>query len=457
MNENSQTIFELAEQKKFLALKPILMQMEPYDIAEALWDMPDKESLVIFRLLPKELAAETFVEFDNDRQQAWISAFSDKELKAVLDELFVDDTVDIIEEMPANIVKRILKQSDTETRKQINEILKYPDDSAGSLMTTEYVSLKKDMTVLEAFNRIKKLGIDSETIYTCYVTDAQRKLIGYVTIRMLLLSDMDKKIADVMDENCVYVNTLDDKEDVAKKFSNYNFVAMPVVDQEQRLVGIITVDDAMDVMEEEVTEDIHLMGAVAPMEDSYLKTSVVKHWSKRIVWLILLMVSGVLTGLIITRYENVFAALPLVVSFIPRLMGTGGNCGAQSSALIIRGLALDEIEPRDILKVMLKELGIGSLAGVTLAIANIPIVWIMYGKDLPVMQVWYLCLAFGVTLFIVVVMAKLLGSALPILAKKIKLDPALMSSPVISLIVDVLSVLIYFVIISLIVLPVLPV
>ncbi len=457
MNENSQKILELAEQKKFLALKPILMQMEPYDIAEALWDMPDKESLVIFRLLPKELAAETFVEFDNDRQQAWISAFSDKELKAVLDELFVDDTVDIIEEMPANIVKRILKQSDTETRKQINEILKYPDDSAGSLMTTEYVSLKKDMTVMEAFNRIKKLGIDSETIYTCYVTDAQRKLIGYVTIRMLLLSDMDKKIEEVMDENCVYVNTLDDKEDVAKKFSNYNFVAMPVLDQEQRLVGIITVDDAMDVMEEEVTEDIHLMGAVAPMEDSYLKTTVVKHWSKRIVWLILLMVSGVLTGLIITRYENVFAALPLVVAFIPRLMGTGGNCGSQSSALIIRGLALDEIEPRDILKVLLKELGIGSLAGVTLAVANIPIVWIMYGKDLPPLQVWYLCLAFGMTLFIVVVMAKLLGSALPILAKKIKLDPALMSSPVISLIVDVLSVLIYFVVISLIVLPILPV
>ncbi|HRX13402.1 MAG TPA: magnesium transporter [Eubacteriales bacterium] len=457
MNENSQTIFELAEQKKFLALKPILMQMEPYDIAEALWDMPDKESLVIFRLLPKELAAETFVEFDNDRQQSWISAFSDKELKAVLDELFVDDTVDIIEEMPANIVKRILKQSDTETRKQINEILKYPDDSAGSLMTTEYVSLKKDMTVLEAFNRIKKLGIDSETIYTCYVTDAQRKLIGYVTIRMLLLSDMDKKIAEVMDENCVYVNTLDDKEDVAKKFSNYNFVAMPVVDQEQRLVGIITVDDAMDVMEEEVTEDIHLMGAVAPMEDSYLKTSVVKHWSKRIVWLIFLMVSGILTGLILTQYESVFVALPLVVAFIPRLTGTGGNCGSQSSALIIRGLALDEIEPRDILKVMLKELGIGSLAGVTLAIANIPIIWIMYGRDLPVMQVWYLCLAFGLTLIVVVVMANLLGSALPILAKKIKLDPALMSSPVISLIVDVLSVLIYFVIISLIVLPVLPV
>ncbi len=453
MKEISQQITDLLNQKQFLVLKTMLNQMEPYDIAAALWDIPDRESLIIFRLLPKELAAQTFVEFDNARQESWIQSFSDKELKAVFDELFVDDTVDIIEEMPANVVKRILKHADAKTRKEINEILQYPDDSAGSIMTTEFISLKKDMTVMEAFQHIREEGFESETIYTCYVTDSQKKLIGYVTIRMLLLSDMDKKIADVMDENCVYVKTHDDKENAARALANYDFMAIPVVDNEQRLVGIITVDDALDVLEEEATEDINLMSAVAPTTESYLKTSVFRHWSKRIVWLILLMISGILTGLVITNYESVFAALPLLVAFIPRLMDTGGDSASQSSATIIRAMALGEIETRDFFRVFAKELGIGSLAGLTLAVADIPLVWIMYGASLTTPQTWYLCLAFGLTLFFTVVLSKLLGVILPFLAKLAKIDPALVSLPIITTVVDVLSVLIYFVIVSLLVMP----
>lgn len=453
MKEISQQIVELLNQKKFLDLKTKLMQMEPFDIAAALWDIPDKESLVIFRLLPKELAAQTFIEFDNDRQESWIQSFSDKELKTVLDELFVDDTVDIIEEMPANIVKRILQHSDPQTRKQINEILKYPDDSAGSLMNTEFVSLKKDMTVAEALAHIKKKGIDSETIYTCYITDTGKQLLGFVTLRMLILSDMQAKIADIMDENCVYVNTLDGREEVARKFAHYDFIAIPVVDNENRLVGVITVDDALDVLEEEATKDIHLLGAVTPIGDTYLRTGVVKHWSKRILWLILLMISGILTGLVITRYESVFAALPLLVAFIPRLMDTGGDSASQSSATIIRALALGEIESRDFFKVFFKELRIGLMAGLTLGIANIPLVWIMYGSSLTSPQIWYLCLAFGLTLLFTVVMSKLLGVILPFLAKLVKIDPALVSLPIITTIIDVLSVLVYFVIVSWLVMP----
>lgn len=452
MNEK---IKELLDSRRFAELKPLLVEMEPVDIAIALEDVEDKDIPLVFRLLPKELAAETFVEFDSDTQEMLIQAFTDKELKAVLDELFVDDTVDIIEEMPANVVKRILQQSDVDTRKEINEILQYPDDSAGSIMTTEYVSLRKNMTVLEAFQRIKKTGIDKETVYTCYVTDPERHLVGYVSIRMLLMSEMTDTIDNIMDENCIYVETLEDKEEVAKRFAKYDFVALPVVDKEKRLVGIITVDDAMDVMEEAVTEDMQIMGAVAPIEDEYLKTPIWKHWSKRIFWLLILMISGIASGLIIQRYENMVAALPLLVAFIPRLMDTGGNCGAQSSTMVIRGLALEEVTPKDIGKVVLKELGIGSMVGVTLAIANIGVIWLMYGSSNPANVVWALCLAFGLTIMAVVLVAKVLGCSLPLLAKVCRLDPALMASPIITTLVDICAVTLYFKIVSWIVLPIL--
>ncbi len=446
-------IMQLLKEKRFTELKPALSSMQPADIAALTEGLSEEDKALLFRILPKETAAETFVELDSHTQEMLIASFTKKELKAVFDELFVDDTVDIIEEMPANVAKRIIESADEQTRKEISEILKYPADSAGSIMTTEYVNLKENMTVGEAFKRIKETGVNKETVYTCYVTDASRKLLGYVTIRSMLIAETNLKITDIMQRDAVFAMTAEDREVVAKRLVKYGFVALPVVDGEGCLVGIITADDVMEVIKEENTEDIHLMHAVAPIEEPYLKTSVFVHWRKRIVWLILLMVSGILTGLVITRYENVFAALPLVVAFIPRLMDTGGNSASQCSAMIIRGMALDEIEKKHFLKAFIKELGVGSLAGVTLAVANIPLVWIMFSANLTSLQVWYLCLAFGLTLFIVVVMSKLLGVVLPFIAKLVKIDPALISMPIITTIVDVLSVLIYFVIIQWLVIP----
>ena len=448
MERDYEKIMELVENRKYAELKNELMELHPVDIAEIFSELDHKVLPVVFRLLPKETAAETFVELDSEHQEALIKAFSDAELKNILDELFADDTVDILEEMPANVVRRMLRQSTPEMRKEINELLKYPDDSAGGLMTTEFVALKESMTVDEAFSYIKRTGIDSETIYNMYVTDAQRKLLGTVSIRQLIFAERAQKVSELMDDNVISVTTLEDKEAVANMFSKYDLTVMPVVDKENRIVGIITVDDAVDVIVEEATEDMQIMSAVAPIDQTYFETSIVKHWSKRIVWLLFLMISGIATGLIINHYESLITAMPLLVAFIPRLMDTGGNCGAQSSTMIIRGLALDEIRPKDIGKCVLKELGIASLVGLTLAIANVGIVWAMYGGSYPAALIWRLCFAFGLTLFFVVIIAKLLGCTLPILAKACKLDPAIMASPIITTLVDITSMFVYFMVIQ---------
>ena len=356
--------------------------MEPADIAELLGEIDEQRLPILFRILPKELAAETFVEMDSDEQELLINAFSERELHDVVEELFVDDAVDIIEEMPANVVKRILRHTDSEMRNSINEILRYPKDSAGSIMTTEYVSLKKDMTVSEAFDRIRRTGVDKETIYTCYVTDTDRKLIGLVTVKELLLSPYNTVINTIMEKNIISVETLDDKEEVANMFDKYDFMSLPVVDKENRLVGIVTFDDAIDVIQEENTEDIQKMGALQPIEETYLKTPVWRHAKNRIVWLLLLMLSATITGSIIENYEAAFTALPILVAFIPMLMDTGGNCGAQSSTMIIRGLALDEITPKDIMKIMFKEIRIAVVVGLILAAVNTLRIYIMYsGQD----------------------------------------------------------------------------
>lgn len=430
-------ILKLLKQRNFFELKKLLETLNPNDIASLFDDISLEDVLIVFRLLPKETAADTFVELDNDNQEYLIKAFSDEELKDVLDLLFVDDTADLVEEMPANVAKRILRHTDSDTRTMINEILKYPEDSAGSIMTTEFVSLKKDMTVLDALNKIKATGVDKETIYTCYVTDKTKKLIGLVSTKDILLSDMDKYIEDIMETNIIYTHTLADQEDVVKMFDKYDLLAIPVVDKEDRLIGIITVDDAIDVIREENTEDFEKMAAMMPSEESYFKTSAFKHAKNRIMWLLFLMLSATMTQAVITHYEAAFATVPLLVAFIPMITGTGGNCGSQSSTMIIRGLALDEIEPKDIFKAMLKEGEIGIIVGVALAVVNGIRIMIFYHDSV-------LALVLGITLVATIIMAKLMGCVLPICAKKLKLDPAIMASPLITTLVDTCSILIYF-------------
>lgn len=397
----------------------------------------DKDMIIIFRLLNKEEAAEIFAELDADLQEKLINSFSDKELKYVVDNLFMDDTVDMIEEMPSNVVKRILKNVDEKDRKIINEILNYPDDCAGSIMTTEFIDLKENMTVSQAFDKIKKIGLKKETVYNCYVLDKNRKLLGVIDIKDLLIADRDEIIKDLMDENIVTVNTLDDKEDVANVLAKYDYVALPVVDKEKRLVGIVTVDDAIDVMQDEASEDFEKMAAISPNEDGYYKTSVVSHAKNRIVWLLFLMFSSIITGAVITHYEQAFAALPILVSFIPMIMGTGGNCGSQSSTLVIRGLAVDEIKAKDFLKVWWKEIRVALIVGVIMAIVNCIRILIQY-NDLQ------LGIVVGLTLIITIAIAKSLGSMLPLICKKLKLDPAIMAAPLISTILDTCSVLVFF-------------
>lgn len=430
-------ILRLLNERRFYELKKFLETLNPNDIAPLFDEIPMEDVLIIFRLLPKETAAETFVEIDNDNQEYLIRAFSDEELKEVLDLLFVDDTADLVEEMPANVAKRVLKHTDVNTRKLINEILKYPEDSAGSIMTTEFVSLRKDMTVLEALNKIKATGVDKETIYTCYVTDKTKKLIGLVSTKDILLSDMDEMIEDIMETNFIYTHTLADREDVVKMFDKYDLLAIPVVDKEDRLIGIITVDDAIDVIREENTEDFEKMAAMMPSDESYFKTSAFTHAKNRIMWLLFLMLSATMTQAVITHYEAAFATVPLLVAFIPMITGTGGNCGSQSSTMIIRGLALDEIEPKDIFKAMLKEGEIGLLVGVSLAIVNGIRIIIFYHDTI-------LALVLGITLIGTIIMAKLMGCILPIAAKKLKLDPAIMAAPLITTLVDTCSILVYF-------------
>lgn len=432
-------IQKLIEEQKFNELREYLMTMNSADFPSLFEDLEEDKILIIYRILPKEKAASVFAELDHDLQEKLINYFTDKELKIVLDELFFDDTVDLIEEMPANVVKRILKNVKVEDRKIINELLAYPDDTAGTIMTTEFIDLKENMTVEDAFEKIRKIGLDKETVYTCYVLTVDRKVIGVIDVKQLLVAEKTEKIKDIMNTNVKTVATLTDKEDVAKMFDKYNFMAMPVVDKENRLVGIITIDDAIDVMQEENEEDFEKMAAVTPSDESYFKTSVFKHAKNRIVWLLFLMLASILTGIVITKYEEAFAALPILVAFVPLLMDTGGNCGAQTSTLVIRGFSQDEIELKDFFKVWWKEIRVALLVGIILALTNTLRVIIQYGIG----QI-KLALVVGLTLVIVTVLAKSLGCILPMLAKKLKLDPAIMASPLITTIVDTCSVLVYF-------------
>ena len=433
----------LLEEKKLAQISAVFKELYPADIAEIIEDssIPEKGLPILFRLLPKDIAAEVFVEMDGETQQALIQAFSDNELHEMLDELFVDDTVSIIEDMPANVVRRIIKNCAPEMRSQINKILEYPSDSAGSMMTPEYIFLRKDMTVEEAIDVIRRTGLDSETIYTCYVIEPDRTLIGVITVRELLLNSNNSSIADIMNTNIIYVETKTDKEDVAKLFDKYDFLAFPVVDAEKRLVGIITVDDAIDVIRDEATEDFSKMAAVMPIEESYFKASVFKHARNRILWLIILMISATITGAIITGYEETFSAIPLLIACLPMLMDTGGNCGSQTSTMIIRGMAVDEMKPRDFLKVWWKEIRIALIVGIALAAVNFLRVLLLYHSSANKIQ---LAITTSSALMFTVCLAQSLGCMLPMLAKACKLDPAIMASPLITTIVDALSVTVFF-------------
>ncbi len=434
----TETIRTLIQEKKYSVVKEVLTTLRPVDIAYLFEEMAEDRIPILFRLLPKETAADAFVEMDEEMQELLIRDFSDTELKEIVDELYIDDAVDIIEEMPANVVKRILKQADPDTRKLINELLKYPDDSAGSIMTTEYVSLRPNMTVEEAIKRIRRTGVDKETIYTCYVTLDNRTLIGLLSIKALLLANEDDRIFDIMESNVIAVHTLDDQENVAQKFDKYGFMALPVVDNEGRLVGIVTVDDAIDVIQEEATEDIEKMAAIMPSDKPYLKTGVFEIYLKRIPWLLVLMISATFTQMIIHSFESALASQIALSAFIPMLMGTGGNSGSQSSVTIIRGLSLKEIEFRDTLNVLFKEIRISVLCGLTLAIANFLKLIFFDGISFEI------ALTVCITLIIVVVCAKITGCILPMLAQKIGFDPAIMANPLITTVVDVMSLLVYF-------------
>ncbi len=440
------TLLQMLEEKKYATLRDILVTMNPSDIAALFGELEEKQIPLMFRLLPKEQAAETFVEMEPDAQELLIKSFSDNELKEIVDELYVDDAADLVEEMPANVVKRILKQADPEMRSRINQILRYPDNSAGSIMTTEYVSLRPAMTVEEAILRIRRQGVDKETIYTCYVTEG-RKLIGLVTVKDLLLAQDDETpIQDIMLTNLISVNTHTDQEEVARMFSKYNFLALPVVDKEDRMLGIVTFDDAMDVMEDEATEDMEIMSGMLPSEKTYLKSGVFELFKNRIPWLMLLMVSATFTGLIITAFEDALAAQVALTAFIPMLMGTGGNSGSQSSVTVIRSLSLGELKFKDIGIVLWKEVRTAVLCGIALAVVCFAKIWLvdrmlLGNEDITIWVNLVVCLALAVT----VIIAKVVGGLLPLGAKALKLDPAVMASPFISTIVDALSLLVYFV------------
>ncbi len=431
------TLLRLAEEKKYSVLKEILITINPSDIAALLESMPEHIA-VLFRLLPKALAADTFVEMDSDSQELLIRGFSDFELRSVIEELAVDDAADLIDEMPANVVRRILKQADSETRKAINEILQYPDDSAGSIMTMEFVTLRPDMTVTDAIERIRNTGVDSETINTCYVIDAGRHLLGAVSIRTIILAQSGELISDIMNGNPISVYTTEDKEDTAGKLAKYNFTVLPVVDRENRMVGIVTVDDAIDVITAEATEDIEKMAAITPSDRPYLKMSAFEIWKSRIPWLLLLMISATFTGMIITRFEGALAAYVALTAYIPMLMDTGGNSGSQASVTIIRGLSLNELTFSDIFKIVWKEFRVSILCGLTLAVCNFAKLMLFDHVSFAVAAV--VC----ITLASTVVVAKLVGCTMPLFAKKIGFDPAVMASPFITTIVDALSLLLYF-------------
>ena len=439
MEENvKEVLFDLVSRKQFRQLKDELCEMNEFDIASFLEELDSEKQIIIFRMLPKELASDVFACLEVETQEHIINSITDKELAYIIEELYVDDAVDMLEELPATIVKRVLQNAAPSTRLQINEFLKYPENSAGSIMTAEYIGLKKNMTVQEAFAYIRKHGYDKETIYTCYVMDAKRMLEGVVTVKDLLMNDYEVKIEDIMDTNVIKAVTTDDKEEIADLFNKYDLLSLPVVDHENRLVGIVTIDDAVDVMEEEATEDFEKMAAMLPSEKPYLKTSVVELAKNRITWLLVLMLSSMLTGGILTKYEKAFEVMPLLVSFVPMLTDTGGNAGSQSSTMIIRGMTIGEIASSDILKVVWKETRVSFIVGLILGLVNFIRLIIQYpGQPLVALTV-------VLALFATVFVAKVIGGILPILAKRLKLDPAIMAAPLITTIVDAVSLVIYF-------------
>ena len=437
MEERIAEIKEMLNKKEFPKLKEYLKDINSVDISSLFDELKGEEIILIYRLLEKEKAAEVFTELDSDIQEKLIKVLTDKELKDVVDELYFDDAVDIIEEMPSNVVKRILKHIDPEDRQIINKLLQYPEDSAGSMMTTEFIDLKENMTVEEALAKIKKIGVDSETVYNCYVLTATRKIIGVITLEKLLLSNLDTKIADIMEQSIIKISTLEDQEKVAQMFDKYDEYALPVVDKEDRLVGIITVDDALAVLKEEQEEDFEKMAAVLPSEDPYLKTSVFQHIKNRIGWLLILMLSATITGTILAKYEKAFEAVPLLVSFIPMIMGTAGNSGQQASTIIIRGMATNEIGLKDWLKVLWKEVRVGTLVGLALLIVNSVRIYLQY-HDIK------LALVLGLTLIFTVIVSKSIGCLLPMLVKKIKQDPAVVAAPLITTVIDLCAIVIYF-------------
>lgn len=438
MTEQLRRLEGLLEERKFSEAGAMVKDMNPADAAVFLDELQEQKMPLMFRLLPKELAADTFAYMSSESQEVLVRGFSDRELDEVMEQLFLDDTVDMIEEMPANVVKKILRHVDSETRRMINQVLNYPRDSAGSIMTMEYVDLKRGMTVEQAFERIRRTGVEKETIYTCYVTDSRRKLLGIVTVKDLLLAKKDEVIRNIMETNIKYVSTHTDQEEAARALSKYDFLALPVVDAEGRLVGIVTVDDAIDVIQEEATEDIEKMAAIAPSDRPYMKTGVFATWRKRVPWLLFLMISATFTSGILASFEGALAASMVLTNFIPMLMDTGGNSGGQSSATIIRGLSLGEIQYRDVPKVLLKECSVAMLCGGTLAIANFVKLLVIDRVSLTVAAV--VC----VTLVAAILVANLVGSSLPILAKRLGLDPTVTASPLITTIVDAVVLMIYF-------------
>lgn len=437
----AEEILKLLELRQYKELKDVLEEMHPVDLAEMMEEFEDKQIILVFRLLQKEEAAETFTYMNSDTREVLLNALTDSEIKEVMDEMYLDDTVDVLEELPANVVDRLLLATDEETRAQINELLKYPDDSAGSIMNVEYIAFQKEMTVEDAILKIRQVGINRETIYTCYVTE-KRKLIGVVTVKDLLTSGDNRLIEEIMETNIPCVNTHDDQEMVAGMISKYDLIAIPVVDNENCMVGIVTVDDAMEVLEEETTEDISMMaGIVSPSEESYFETTVWQHAKSRFPWLLFLMLSATLSGLVLGHFEAAIISMPILNTFITMLTGTGGNCGSQSSTLIIRGLAVDEIDFKDIFRVIFKEIRVAFLVGTMLAIANGIRIILMYHEPV-------LALALGITMICTVVLAKVIGCILPLGAKKIGLDPALMAAPLITTLVDAGTILVYFMIVT---------
>lgn len=428
----------MLEERSFRKLKSLLDEENEMDIAETLDELDSEPAIKAFRLLSKDKAAEVFACLSPEHQRDIINSITDMELSKIVDELFIDDAVDMVEELPAGVVRRVLENTSPERRNLINQFLKYPENSAGSIMTAEYIGLKKHMTVRQCFDYIKKHAIRSETIYTCYVTDASRQIEGVVTVKDLFLNDVDKRVEEIMDTKIIFAHTNDDREDVVEQFNKYDFLSLPVVDNENRLVGIITIDDALDVMEQEATEDFEKMAAMAPSESPYLKTSSWLLAKNRIMWLTVLMLSDTIAGTILRHYEDAFSAIPLLVSFIPMLMGTGGNAGSQSSTMIIRGMAVGEIELRDFPKIVWKEFRVGLIAGFLLGLVNYIRLMIMY-PDQPMV-----ILTIVISIYIIVIASKIIGAILPIAAKAVKLDPAIMAAPLITTIIDALGLIVYF-------------